>query len=536
MSEGSAGADPSPAIAADATLPVGRDPGDEPQPVGTDRTDPSAGNDHLDGDAIPDRLPARLVGAVVGATLLTRLPGLIAERAFNSDEATLAVGGRVLRGGGSLYVDLIDRKPPLPFAAYSLVARLTGTDDLRPVRALVMVLIAVTALVLADEGRRRWGLRAAWTAGLACVLAASALSPRDAQAANFELFALLPIAVAFVAAARGRSIVAGAALAIAVLCKQPAAVTAVPVVWSLWRHGRWRSLAVGAAAGGGTGLLLAAPFGVSRVIHWALLGTGGYLSLAPADLGVAAVRLLEMLGLAILFWGGALLLGVASRPAAGRSGVDPPDRHVDLDLWLLLGASVLGVVAGFRFFPHYLLQLVPAVALLAGRGAARRPSWIRPALAWGVAALVLAGGMAWFDAVTPAPKLERRLARYVDRQTRPGDEIFVWGNSPEVYWRSRRNPAGGFTHTEFVTGYSGGRRKEKASEAKVPDEALYRTFVRRLRTDRPVLVLDTAAADERGGHWFPVSRFPKVEQILRERYDEVTTLDGVRVYRLRNRA
>jgi hypothetical protein len=277
------------------------------------------------------------------------------------------------------------------------------------------------------------------------------------------------------------------------------------------------------------------------VLHWALLGTGGYLSVAPADLGVAALRLLAALGLAVLFWGGAWVLGAAPAPSR-PSPLDPidhrtatgasPDR-TDLDLWLLLGASALGVVAGFRFFPHYLLQLLPPLALLAGRGATRRPAWVRPALAWGLAATVLTGGMAWYEAVTPAPKLERRLARYVDRKTRPGDEIFVWGNSPEVYWRSGRDPAGGFTHTEFVTGYSGGRRARLASERDVPDEDLYRSFVRRLRRDRPVLVLDTAAADERGGHWFPLRRFPHVEALIHDRYVRVATLDGVRVYRIR---
>ena len=51
--------------------------------------------------------------------LLTRLPGLVSGRTFNTDEATLGVGGRALRSGGSLYVDVIDRKPPLPFAAYA---------------------------------------------------------------------------------------------------------------------------------------------------------------------------------------------------------------------------------------------------------------------------------------------------------------------------------------------------------------------------------------------------------------------------------
>ncbi|MCU1358300.1 MAG: conserved rane protein of unknown function [Acidimicrobiales bacterium] len=466
-----------------------------------------------------------LAAAIVGATLLSRLPGLVATRSFNSDEATLAVGGRVIADGGSLYVDFIDRKPPLPFAAYAAVEKVTGSNDLRPVRFVLLVLIALAGLVVADEAGRRWGTRAAWVAGLVLVLGAAGLAPRDAQAANFELFAVLPIAVAVVAAARGRAAVAGAALAVAVLCKQPAAATAIPVAWSLWRAGGRRSLVVGTLSGAAVGVALAWPFGVSRVVHWALLGTGGYLSVAPADLGVAALRLLAAAALAAGFWGGAWLLVAAP-------GADPVDR-ADLDLWLLLGASVLAIAAGFRFFPHYLLQLLPAVALLAGRGAVRRPARIRPAIAWGAAALIVTGSMSWYQAVTPAPKLQRAVAGYVSRHTRPGDQIFVWGNEPEVYWESGRTPAGGFPHTEFFTGYSGGRRARLTTEADVPDLALYRRLVARLRRERPVLVIDTAAARDRGGEWYPITGYPAITKLLHSRYHRVATVDGAPIYRLR---
>ncbi|HEX2575615.1 MAG TPA: hypothetical protein VHK88_04650, partial [Aquihabitans sp.] len=400
------------------------------------------------------RPPLRQVGVLAALTLLTRLPGLVTGRSFNTDEATLGIGGRAMAAGGELYVDVLDRKPPLPFLAY----RVVGTDDLRLVRALVAILILATAVVLADEARRRWGGRAGWVAGLVVVLGSSALGPNDAQAANFELFALLPIAVAVVAAARGWAATAGVALAVAVLCKQPAAVTIVPVAWCWWRTGRWAATVRGLVAGGVAGLALMAPFGIGRVLDWALLGTGGYLGMEASDLGFAAGRLAALVGLAVAFWGGAWLLAAAPRAAGGRAEVAVGRRHEDLDLWLLLGASVVGVVAGFRFFPHYLVQLLPALALLAARGATRRPAWVRPAVAWAVVASLAGAGLAWQVAVTDAPDVETSLAAHARRTTDAGDRILVWGNVPEVYWLADRQPAGGFTHSEFVTGYSGGRR------------------------------------------------------------------------------
>ena len=432
------------------------------------------------------------------------------------------MGGRALANGGALYVDVIDRKPPLPFLAYRVLA----TTDFRVVRLLVAVLILLAALVVADEANRRWGRQAGWVAGLVLVLGASALGPRDAQAANFELFALLPVVVAVVAAARGWSATAGVALAVAVLCKQPAAVTILPVAWCWWQTGRWQGVLRGLAAGAVAALVLTAPFGLSKVLDWALLGTGGYLELTVSDIGFALGRLSALVGLTAGFWGGAWLLA-----GAGRSAAPAPDRS-DLDLWLLLGASVVGVVAGFRFFPHYLIALLPALALLAGRGAVRRPTWVRSALVWGLGASLVAGALSWQVVFTDPPRYEQAVADYARFHSDTGTEILVWGNEPEIYWLSGRQPAGGFTHTEFLTGYSGGRRARPSTAATVPDEKLYRTWIARLEADPPVLFFDTAAAYLRGGSWFPIAGYPELTRLLRDRYERVATIRGIPVYRL----
>lgn len=487
-----------------------------------------------------------LVGVLAAVAVVSRLPGLVGSLAFNADEATLATGGRSMAHGGRLYVDVIDRKPPLPFALYAVVQRLTGTADLQWVRLVVLALVVATGVVVALEAGRRWGRSAAWVAGVVLVAGSTTLGPNDGPPANFEVIALLGIAVAVVAAARvadgvpwprpwwAGSATAGLALAVAVLCKQPAAVTVIPVTWSLWRGGRVRAVAVAGVAGAMGFVVLAAPFGLAKVLDWAVLGTGGYLGMDPADIGVAVLRVLYLALLCVGFWAGAWLLAVA--PAAAVDGGLARSPRDDVDLWLLLGASALGVIAGFRFFPHYLIQLLPAVALLAGRGAARRPTWVRPALALGVVGALAASALAWHTLAQGPPRYETDLAAYVHRHldgpetTR--DPILVWGNVPELYWRTDRRPAGGFTHSEFLTGYSGGRRHRTADESTLPDRALYDDWLQRLREDPPALILDTAAAGIRGGHDFPMAGFTAFAAFVHRHYERVATVDGVRVYAL----
>ena len=78
-------------------------------------------------------------------------PGF-SDRVFNSDEAYLATQAQVLNHGGRLYVDTVDRKPPVVPYLYAAVFRLTGSDDLAPVRVVAVLAQVATALLLAARG------------------------------------------------------------------------------------------------------------------------------------------------------------------------------------------------------------------------------------------------------------------------------------------------------------------------------------------------------------------------------------------------
>ena len=69
---------------------------------------------------------------------------------------------------------------------------------------LAAIAVALTGWLLALEALRRWGTRAAWLAGILFVLGTVAFAPQDGQAANFEIFMLLPMTAGVVLAARRR--------------------------------------------------------------------------------------------------------------------------------------------------------------------------------------------------------------------------------------------------------------------------------------------------------------------------------------------
>ena len=168
-------------------------------------------------------------------TFFLRLPAFFVD-VFNSDETFLATQAQVIRQGGNLYEEAADRKPPLVPYVYAATFGVFGTTELWSVRVVAMLAVALTALMLAVEARRRYGPRAGWIAGFLCVFALVAFAPQDGQAANFEIFMLPAMTAAILFARRGNAARAGVGVAIATLTKQTGAATLLPVLISCGRR------------------------------------------------------------------------------------------------------------------------------------------------------------------------------------------------------------------------------------------------------------------------------------------------------------
>jgi hypothetical protein len=403
---------------------------------------------------------------------------------------------------------------------YAALSRATGSRDLRPVRGVAALAVAATAVLLAGEAERRYrSRRAAWACVILFLLGSVAFFPADTQAAGFELFLLLPMTGAVVAAARNRAVTAGLCLAVACLCKQTAVITAVPVVWLLWRTGGWRPAMRAGLAGAAVIGVTALYFGPSEFLLWTVTGNGGYMALR-GSITATIGRGMAMTG---AFVGINLALVLLAVDAARRRIVSP-------DLWMWLAGGVLSVLVGLRFFGHYYLQILPPLALVgAGALPALAPMVRRAAMGFtAVAAAVMV-------AVAFLPADERGLLPYgavaaeVRRITGPHDTLFIWGEFPEIYWASGREPATRFIHTGFLTGQTGGRDDGVARPADGLPGAwglLDQDFAAHPAT----LIVDTSGTRIRGARFFPLER-TALWQRIRGDYVLLATVDGVRFYR-----
>jgi hypothetical protein len=213
-------------------------------------------------------------------------------------------------------------------------------------------------------------------------------------------------------------------------------------------------------------------------------------------------------------------------------------RHwVDYLLVLWAAASFAGVSTGGRFFPHYFLHLMPALAILTAivvyerwHALEMRPLW-RPAVL-GVAFLLIVSigtnAVMWFaprqaekqvaESVYTQKEWEEGAAvvgAYIARNTEPNDRIFNFGREAGVYFYSRREPAVRY-FTDWPFWWE--------------DRTLYET-IKELRLTRPVFIVDTVQQplyEDMSDY-----RAPEFRSFLDKNYEYVGRLEYADIYRLR---
>lgn len=464
--------------------------------------------------------PTAVFGALIA---VLRLPSFVGQL-FDPDEAAVSAQAIGLWRGGEMYVDGIDRKPPLAPLAYEWSHRLTGNTDLRPLHLLAALLLLVAAVVIAREARRIGGTRAMWWGGGLLLTGALAMVPVDAQAANYSHLAMPFGAVAIVAARRGTdraAVVTGLALSIATLTRQTWAIGVIPAAFALWHHGNWRRHLPLAFIGG------LVPLGVVALLvpwddflYWSLESNGSFV-LDGADPATVLGRATVSVAVFAAFH----LVAVWF---AGRA----PWRR-EPDLWLWVATGVVAVAAGYRFYGHYWMQVVPPLALLAadelrtrGDRTQRRAGWLVGATA------VVALALAWTPSTVRELPDPSPLAEFVVAESSPDDTVLVWGNFPEVYWESERAPAGGFVSMDFVTGRSGARDNGPHTIADAPDRG-YPHLLTSIEARPPAVIIDTQPSAFRQYGDYPISLFPELEQFIASRYTAPVEVDGFAVYLLR---
>lgn len=204
----------------------------------------------------------------------------------------------------------------------------------------------------------------------------------------------------------------------------------------------------------------------------------------------------------------------------GIYGIYMLRRNLLITAWVFF--SALAVSFGGRFFPHYFIQLVPALCILSGyslNNSLRSLYKIVPILL--LVFFTIFNMYKYYLVYSPYEVcrlkyptenfvLTEILAKEIAEETSPGDYIYVWGSEPEIYFYSKRRCPTRFIHNHFM--------KMKPDLAALGKREIMDGL--NLRRPKIIAVLDTLGI------------FSELKEFI-DRYYEPKVLNGIVVWNLR---
>jgi 4-amino-4-deoxy-L-arabinose transferase-like glycosyltransferase len=341
---------------------------------------------------------------------------------------------------------------------------------------------------------------------------------------------------------RPELLVAGALLGAAFLLKQPAAIAAVPLgVYLLLPTYRTSRRLTPTASLIHAVLLTAGFFGVLGVVV-AVLQKQGILRdaffwtiTAHANphvfWGKGALSILAFLACCFPLVVGAIL---SLRDKRGLWSENSAERTA---LLILLAASAIGAAAGGRFYPHYYIQLIPPLALLAApyyawisfRRDQPRHWLLRPVTFYALLAVTV---VAFFIASYVGLASRRQATeagRYLSEHSAADDRIFIWGHAAWIYMEARRRPACRYILTFPLTGRVFGGRLPGVDTRKWIVPGAWNILEEDFSKHPPTYIVDLEHGPEER---YPVRDFPILTRLLEERYQPVLQSTWGVIYRV----
>jgi 4-amino-4-deoxy-L-arabinose transferase-like glycosyltransferase len=456
--------------------------------------------------------------------IMLRLPSVF-EPYWYGDEGIYLTIGQALRRGVRLYSEIIDHKTPMIYWWAALAPTLFGFK-------LILLAASLASITLFDRLNKRWWGKG-WAQKIATLSLAllTTLPALEGNIVNAELLFMPWILLGLWLFWRHKktakwSVFAGMAFGMAILTKVPAGFDWLALVFLMATKPHWRRLILPLTGGVSIVVILSVLWflllgDLLAYLRYGLFYNFTYAQAWGSPFTQPMFAVLTHIGsrLALL----ALYLGFLYKKGTRLK----PELLLTL-AWL--GLALFSALLSLRPYPHYLLQVVPPLALLWGwwwrSDHKRKVYWSGlslfiiilltllnfrpyPTIVYYQRFIDYIRGMkseqAYFAGFDPLVPGSYELAAFIRLRTQPDDRVLVWSNEPMVYALSGRTPATSFIVDFHV--YSMNGKKEMMKE---------------LTASKPQYVLDTRQKPE---------EFPELYQWLNQEYGYYQTLSRAVIYR-----
>ena len=461
---------------------------------------------------------------------------------IDMDEAAHAVGSWTWMDGGLLYKDFINNKPPLLYIYYAFAQFIFGKGLFAVHLMTALLVVPLTAFAAsAFFDHDKYGI----LAGILYLFYSASFLAHDMHSTNAEILMVLPGAWGIVllrnrnlAENRGRLLLSGMLFGTGFLLKYQIALGIIAVAIACIRNGnrKWPYMLLGFVIPPViTVLLFQRAGGLDGLLYWLfwnnLLYSANPISLWEAS-GRAASYLLPFLLVTSPLW----YFWLRRAQISSFYTSDPYRRT--LTTWLIL-ISIPPLFVGFRFFPHYFIQLYFPLTL-AATPAIVESLHRKVFFAYSVGLLIVCtavNGYLYYGDRQVYRELDPVYSRVAERlKVDPcfeGGTLFVWGYAPAFYYYSDLRPASRFVvmGQARLTGYVSGNLGSLDGDFHSGIPQHWEWLLSDLREKHATYVLDTAPAAIYRWNRFPLHAFPQLQNYVKENFTRLDVVDDVVIYR-----
>lgn len=484
-------------------------------------------------------------------SIIVRSPTLFFDF-FSNDEAAHFMGSVIISKGGELYRDFVDNKPPVIYLFY-LISRELISDDIFSVHLLTTLLLVPSIAFFLSLLSAKFNRCSSILSGLFYIISSSSYIPTDMLSTNCEIPMLFFSSIAFLFLIKMTPFslfTGGIFLGLATLSKQQAAVwilsPLIPLL-ILFKKKRdtkcllsslmslWLGFAIPVAL---VTLYFHTEGRLEEFLYFNINHNITYMK-NPITLYEITKRTIKYLLPFLIIISPLFYLYIK-----GREEIPVEIRRlIEISLFL----SVIPCFAGFRLFPHYFIQILLPLSILASFFPFAKNRKILRLIALYLAILPISFNIYTFRSYSRETDfIEETLTdfREIPRSLMErgvcieGDKVFIWGYAPLFYYYFYKYcellPASRFVVPQAsISGYIPGNEsslREDFDSARYIVEGHRDGLIRDLKENTPQIIIDTAPSGFHNWGRYPIKTFPELNELITHNYLFFTNKNGFHIY------
>jgi len=465
---------------------------------------------------------------------------------------------KIVMGGGQLYHDAVDLKPPLIYYTYAAI--LSFFDNMIFLHFVTMLWVLCTCLVIYKIFKMTRHKDTAWCGAILYALFSAAFWPK-AAATNCEIIMNLPIVFAILfyfiyykERKKHYCFLSGIFIALAGLFKYQAllivpAFIMVEVFCLIKNKSFWKFLKSGLLLSSGfviVYILLISYYHFTNNLHHAFFWAWDYnfIFLKGFTWSYFYTAFSRAIPKFILLW---IVLWISIIIYITKIFKNRKLDCFDVFCIPLFICSICAVMIGGKFFGHYFIQLLlPSVFLAAPEvfnivkdfslnNITNSINFKKIIIIMVIISVPLFSlCRSWRERIRAYAEDETiiKISESIEQNSNMEDKIFCWGIMPELFVHTKRLPASRFVASNFLVGKNTYNNYISASKKLTLKSWNFfkKDLMLDLEKNRPRIIVDTSTGNWKNFGFYQVRNYPELVIFIEKNYSKISVIDKMVIY------